>query len=134
LRSVRAPLHTVGQWEADSESNCAAGDRIVQAIIVPTRGKASEESAKRHFISRKQACSLQGTCWFRTATMAARKMMDELHLPPDLYWDARAQSDDDAWNWLRALVGAGRRTPIRSVDKANQVESEPLSSQIFSAE
>jgi hypothetical protein len=59
------------------------------------------------------------------------EMMDELHLPPDLYWDARAQSDDGAWNWLRALVQTGRRTGntdqslIRSADKASQIKSGP---------
>ena len=60
-------------------------------------------------------------------------MMDELHLPPDLYWDAREQSDDGTWNWLRALLQTGRRTGntdhqrIRSADEAGQIKSEPLS-------
>ena len=60
-------------------------------------------------------------------------MMDELHLPPDLYWDAREQSDDGTWNWLRALLQTGRRTgnteqsQIRSADEAGQIKSEPLS-------
>ena len=59
-------------------------------------------------------------------------MMDELHLPPDLYWDAREQSDDGTWNWLRALLQTGRRTgnteqsQIRSADEAAQIKSEPL--------